>query len=181
MRDEVTRAAARRATLVAVPAALLVGALAFWLLGGFGRGTAPPRPMATGPVEMAAPALDERAAAVCRALLSRLPDALDGLPRRPVTAGSAQNVAYGDPPITLACGAVPPPSLPPDVFGLSGVCWYADETRPGVTVWTTADREVPLTVTVPRSYDPPGQRVIALTDPIIAAVPVAGQVPTGCR
>jgi Protein of unknown function (DUF3515) len=186
MRDEVTRAAARRATLVAVPLALVVGVLVFWLLGNAGRPTPrsspTPVPAATGPVEMAAPPLTERAATICRALLLRLPDSLDRLTRRPVTAGDRQNAAYGDPPVTLACAAGPPPSVAPDaqVLGLSGVCWGTEERADG-SVWTTVDREVPVTVTVPKAYAGPSQKVIDFAGPIVATVPLAAYVPTGCR
>ena len=185
MRDEVTRAAARRATLVAVPVALLAGVLVFWLLSHAGRpapvSTATPGPAATGPVGMAAPPLTDRAATLCRALVLRLPDALGRHARRPVTAGAAQNAAYGDPPITLACAAGPAPSVAPDaqLLNVSGVCWGTEQLADR-SVWTTVDREVPITVTVPQAYEGPSQQVIDFTDPIIATVPRTASPPTGC-
>jgi hypothetical protein len=101
-------------------------------------------------------------------------------PRRPVTAGPDQNAAYGDPPITLACG-VPPISLPQtaDVYALSGVCWYS-QPGDGGTMWTTVDRETPVRVTVPGAYHSPGQWVIEFSAPISAALPRAATVPAGC-
>jgi hypothetical protein len=182
--DPVTRSAARLAVLVAVPVALLAGAGVFALLTSGGPAGGPaggPTPAATGPVEMAAPELTGPAEVVCRALLSQLPaDQLDGLTQRPVTAGREQNAAYGDPPVTVACG-VPPVDYPPTstVYSLSGVCWYAEEA-PDATVWTTLDREVPVRVRVPAGYDGPGQRVVPVSAAIGETIGSAGDAPTGC-
>jgi hypothetical protein len=162
------RSPARTATLVAVPAALLAGALAFGLLGGV---PSKPKPQATGPVSVAAPPLDERAAPVCRALSRKLPDALRDRPRRPVTAGPDQNAAFGDPPIVLSCGATPG-TVPKDaqLFEISGVCWFPEE-RPDALVWTTVDRQVPVIVTVPAAYDAAGQWVAGFSAAIVDTVP----------
>jgi Protein of unknown function (DUF3515) len=168
------------AALIALPVAVVAGLVVFAVLGRLGP--AAPGPAASGPVSMAAPPLSEPTAAVCRALVARLPDALRDRTRRPVTAGPEQNAAYGDPPITLTCGAGPLPSVDPtgQVYGLSGVCWYS---VPGdrSTVWTAVDRTVPVTVTVPDSYDQPGQWVIEFSRPVAFAVPPASKVPYGCK
>lgn len=187
MADEVTRQAARLATIVTVPVVLLVGVLVFVLLGGAdgdgGGGEAAaspsPHPQATGPVEMPTRKLTTRQETVCRALLSQLPQAIRDRAQRPVTAGAEQNAAYGDPPITLACGTTVP-SFPPTatVLRLDSVCWYAT-TGPTGSVWTTLDREVPVTVTMPASYEQPGQWVIEFSAPVAAAVPSA-KAPYGC-
>lgn len=201
-----TRSAARLATLVAVPLAVLAGVASYAVHGDSGGGsgdrsgtrgaastgasgqggtvpggTGRPSAGATGPVDVAAPVLSGRAEVVCRALLSRLPDALRDRARRPVTAGAEQNAAYGDPPITVACG-VPVASFPATdlVYVLDRVCWHAATTTGG-TVWTTVDREVPVRVTVPGGYPEPGQWVIDFSGPLIEAVPSAGKVPPGCR
>jgi Protein of unknown function (DUF3515) len=174
--------AARAATLVALPIALIVGIVTFWLMGGFGNHeAAKPRPQSTAPVAMPAPPLDDQHATACRALLSHLPGALRDRPRRPVTAGAEQNAAYGDPAITMAC-AVPPITVPQgeDVFVLSGVCWYSQTSGSG-SVWTTVDRDVPVRVTVPGSYHSPGQWVIEFSAPITSALPRAANVPAGCQ
>jgi len=166
------RSPAGTATLVAVPAALLAGVLAFWALSsGTGEERAKPRPQASGPVEVAAPTLGERAATVCKALTTALPGAIRDRPRRPVTAGTAQNAAYGDPPIVVSCGAEQTrvPQLA-QLLVLSGVCWFPEE-RGDDQVWTTVDREVPVRVTVPNDYDPAGQWVIDLSPAIVSAVP----------
>src|SRR5262245_32008322 len=177
------RSAARTATLIAIPVALLAGLVSFWALGGFHRGEpSPPTPsaMATGPVSMTAPALAPEVAGICRSLVTALPDAVRDGPRRPVTAGEAQNAAYGDPPVTLACGT-PPASIPPDGFvvGLSGVCWYMrpDNDR---TVWTTVDRVVPVLMTVPGGQQASAQSVIPFSAAIRGANPPIDNPPTGC-
>jgi hypothetical protein len=130
---------------------------------------------------MPAPTLAARPATVCRALLSQLPAALRDRPRRPVTAGPEQNAAYGDPAITLACAAGPLPSVPHAdlVYPLSGVCWHA-VTGPAASTWTTVDREVPVTVTVPNSYSSPGQWVIEFSPVVGTSVPSITTVPSGC-
>jgi Protein of unknown function (DUF3515) len=179
--DEVTRQAARLATIITVPVVLLAGVLVFVLLGGAGGGDdePSPRPQATGPVAMPARKLTARQATVCRALLSQLPHAIRDRAQRPVTAGTEQNAAYGDPPITLACGTTLP-SFPPtdDVLKTNTVCWYA-KAGPDGSVWTTLDREVPVTVTMPAAYEQPGQWVIEFAAPLTAAVPSA-KAPYGC-
>lgn len=142
---------------------MLVGGLAFAQLSSNERAepaatpsatatTAGPR--STAPVEMAAPALAERPATVCRALLSQLPATVNDLPQRPVTAGPEQNAAYGDPAVTVACGgAEPTVGETDDVWTVNRVCWHATE-QADATVLTTLDRETAVTVRVPRSYGP---------------------------
>jgi hypothetical protein len=184
--DRDSRRAARWATLVAVPVALAAGALAFVSLNardGAEPAAEPssPRPQPTVPVSMAAPPLGDRAAVVCRALLSRMPDRIRDLPRRAVTAGPGQNAAYGDPPITLACGGAPP-AVAPTAFLLrmDAVCWHSATTR-DETVWTTVDREVPVTVHVPAGYEQPAQWANEFSAAVVAAVPSIDAVPSGCR
>ena len=174
------------ATLAALPVALVAGLLAFWWLGGF-RGSPAPAPTAssgpgaTGPVQMDTPSLADPTATACRALIAKLPDTDGDLPRRPVTAGAEQNAAYGEPPVTLACGvpALPAPAPTATVLQLSGVCWYADH-RADATVWTTLDRTVPVRVRVPLAYDPPSERVIVFSGPIAATLEPDARRPSGC-
>jgi hypothetical protein len=190
--DPVSRSAARLAALIAVPVAMLAGAGTLALLSGpLGADpaaeptpaptTTAPAPVPTGPVELPAPSLTERAELVCRALVSQLPDDLDGLVQRPVTAGPEQNAAYGEPPITIACGAPPAEYRPTDqVHPWAGVCWHAVE-EPDASVWTALAREVPVQVRVPASYDGPFQHVLAFSVVIAATVPSAGTAPAGCQ
>lgn len=164
---------ARVATITAVPVALVVGVLAFWLLGGF------PKAEATGPVRTDAAPMDASTAAVCRALVAALPETLGGLHRRPVSAGPEQNAAFGDPAIVLSCGTVGKRAIPQDaqLLGLSDVCWYPQEGD-GKTVWTTVDRQVPLRVVVPAKAD--GAWLVNLSSAIVATVPYADPGATHC-
>src|SRR5215471_12583261 len=107
--------AARLALVVALPVAVLAG---LWAFGAFDRPGTPgaaasPHTGATSAVDVPAGPLSERAAAVCRAVLAELPSGVRDAPRRPVTKGAEQNAAYGEPPLTVACGA-PPASVAPD-------------------------------------------------------------------
>jgi Protein of unknown function (DUF3515) len=182
--DPATRSAAKLATLIAVPVALLVGIGTFALLRPSAESpdavVPPSQPVPTTPVEMAAPALSEREELVCRALLSQLPAELDGLAQRQVTAGPEQNTAYGEPPITLACGG-PQASYPPtaEVNPWEGVCWHPAE-EPDASVWTALAREVPIRVTVPASYDGAFQYVVEFSRPIAETVFSTDDVPSGC-
>ncbi|MEU7866103.1 DUF3515 family protein [Dactylosporangium sp. NPDC049140] len=159
---------ARIATIAALPIALVAGVVAFWGLGGF-----PGKPDSSA-VRAEAPQLDPSPAAVCRALVARLPQDLGGLHRRQVTAGGEQNAAFGDPAILLSCGG-PAPAVPQDaqLLGLSDVCWYPEE-QSGQTVWHSIDRQVPLRVVVPKAAD--GSWLVNLSPTIVATVPSA---PTG--
>jgi hypothetical protein len=173
MANATTRRAARTATLIALPVALLAGLGGYWAMGGFRAPPRTPTVAASGPVDVAASPLAGRTADVCRALLAKLPDTLAELRRRPVRKGPEQNGAYGDPPVTIACGTAGP-SVPPDgqLFVLNTVCWYAEQ-RADAAVWTLQNREVPMTVTVPGHYSGPSRFVIALSGPISSAVPSA--------
>ncbi|WBB70476.1 DUF3515 family protein [Micromonospora sp. WMMD812] len=186
-RDRTNRRAALIATLVALPITLLVAGVTFARLAPDDPAPAPSpsattaRAQSTAPVEMAAPALAERPAVLCRALLSQLPPTVGDLNQRPVTAGPEQNAAYGDPALTLACGGAEP-TVPAtgDVWMVNKVCWYAAE-QADATVLTTVDRETAVAVRVPREYGQPLQRVAPISDTVVAAVPSGGDIPTGCR
>jgi len=139
-------------------------------------------------VAMSARELSPEVAATCQLLISKLPATVAGHAQRPVTEGAEQNAAYGDPPITLECGtSLPTVPETGQVFNLAppgatgGVCWYPiDEgTR---TVYTTVDRQIPVTVTVPGSSEGSAQSVIPFTQAIGENVPLrdAAQIPTGC-
>lgn len=186
-RDRSTRGAALIATAIALPVTVLAGALAFARLAPDQPAAEPspsasaPRAQSTAPVEMAAPALAERPATVCRALLSQLPPTVRDLPQRPVTAGPEQNAAYGDPALTVACGGTEPTvGATDDVWRVNEVCWYAKQES-GATVLTTLDRETAVTVRVPGVYEQPLQWVSPISDTIVASVPSGGEAPTGCQ
>jgi len=181
--------AARLALVVALPVAVLAGLASLWAFGAFDRPGAPggsgpsasPHVGATSAVEVPAGPLSDRAAAVCRAVLAKLPSGVRDAPRRPVSDGPEQNAAYGDPPLTLACGAQPAAAAPDaEVALLSGVCWHALRASADTTVWTTLDREVPVRITVPDAYESPGQWVILFSGPLAAADPPLKSPPRGC-
>lgn len=174
-----TASPAKIASLAALPVALVAGLLVFWLLGGFPHQageTDEPKNFSAVPVE--APPLDQGVAAVCRALVTRLPENLGGLPRRPVTAGADQNAAFGDPAIVLSCGTEKA-TIPQNaqLLGLSNVCWFPEE-HGDQTVWQTVDRQVPLRVVVPKAAD--GSWVVNLSAPIVATVPATDPGPSRC-
>ncbi|MEU6022185.1 DUF3515 family protein [Micromonospora sp. NPDC047134] len=184
--DRTSRTAALVATAVALPVALLVGTLAFVNLAPedstptASPSPTAPRPQSTAPVEMAAPALAERPATVCRALLSQLPASIRDLPQRPVSAGPEQNAAYGDPAVTVACGGTAPEVSPTDhVYLVNAVCWHAVE-QVDATVLTTLDRETPVTVRVPHFYGEALQWAAPIATTVVASVPSADSVPSGC-
>lgn len=186
-RDPTARRAALWASLVALPVTIAVAAFTFAKLSPDVPEAAPSpspsaaRPQSTAPVAMPAPALAERSATVCRALVSQLPASVRELNQRPVTAGPEQNAAYGDPALIVACG-VPAPSFPPtdDVWVVNGVCWHPEQ-RPDAVVLTTVDREVPVQMAVPRAYGQPLQWIPPVADPVVEAVPSAASAPSGCR
>jgi hypothetical protein len=126
--------------------------------------------------------LTGREETVCRALLSQLPGSVRDLAQRPVTAGAEQNAAYGDPPVTVACGVPSPQVAPTDrVWRIDDVCWIEQAGgQPGTAV-VTVDREVPVRVTVPDTYDGPGQWAAEFNDTIVSSILSADEVPTGCQ
>jgi hypothetical protein len=185
MADPAHRSAARLATLVALPAALLVAFLSAWALGGLERGRdTPVQPPidapATGPVPVPERSLAPEFAAVCRRVVGGLPTAIPTGGRRPVTGDVGYSAAYGDPPVVLGCGTASP-SVAPTAFlpRLNGICWYAVEVG-GSSQWTTVDRVVPVTVTVPGPVDGSAQSVIPFSAAIGRADPALSDPPSGC-
>ena len=200
MSDTTTRKAALWATLIAVPVAVLVGWVAVTQIFSTDELAAAPAPSASAPlqaipgtpVEMAAPELNERDTTVCLAVTSQLPAQVRNLPARKVSAGPEQNAAYGEPPLTVACGVERPVMcetvdggagcvpLDTELLLMDRVCWYAESTATGA-VLTTMDREVPVRVTVPTGLENPAQwanefsAAIAGTDRR-----VEDGVPSGC-
>jgi hypothetical protein len=201
--DRTTRSAALWATAVAVPIMVLVGVLIFsHVISAAEReaqaAQAPsaavttPAVVPSAPVQVAAPKLTARAAEVCLAVTSQLPTALRDLPARKVSAGPEQNAAYGEPPITVACG-LPQPAmcttltvsggcvpLDTELLNMNAVCWYADQ-QSGQTAFTTMDREVPVTVTVPTSYQQGAQWANEFSDIVVETdKSITKGVPSGC-
>lgn len=174
--DPIRRRAAIIATLVAVPVALAVLLIGVFVIGG-GQS---PAPVPTSPVTVAERDLSPEVAGLCQAVIADLPDTAAGQARRPVSAGSEQNAAYGDPPIIVECGTTQPAVGDTDlVYPLSGVCWYS-VTEADRTVWTTVDRTVPVTVTVPGPSEGAAQFVVPFSDAIGTNLPLRDTMPTGC-
>jgi hypothetical protein len=196
--DPVVRSAAVWATVIAVPVAVLVGLLVFSKVNpepeaAPAPASSAPTAVPSTPVQMAAPALGARAAQVCLAVTSQLPGRVRNLPARAVSAGPEQNAAYGEPPLTVACG-VPQPRmcatldagpgcvpLDTELLIMDQVCWYAEQ-KPDAAVFTTMDREVPVRVTVPAGYTQPAQWANEFSGTVVRTVRSRTEgVPSGCR
>jgi Protein of unknown function (DUF3515) len=196
--DPTTRRAALWATAIAVPVALLAGLLAFSKMAPHDAG-AQPGPSATQvaapatPVRMAAPVLDATTAQVCLAVTSQLPTTLRDLPARKVSAGPEQNAAYGEPPITVACGITQPTRcervdgghdgcvpLDATMYKMNGVCWWGQD-GPAADIFTTMDRTTAVQVTVPGSYQQSAQWANEFSDAVVKTVKSTTKgVPSGC-
>ena len=197
--DPATRGAALWATVIAVPVAVLVGVVFFLTARpetAAEPAAAPTTPAAvpSAPVPMAAPALGERDARVCLAVTSQLPAAVRDRPARKVSAGPEQNAAYGEPPLTVACGVAQPAMcattaggqgcvpLDTELLIMNRVCWYAAPASDGSSVFTTMDREVAVRVTVPAGLANQAQWANEFSDVVVKTVKSrASGVPTGCR
>ncbi|GGL10905.1 DUF3515 family protein [Mangrovihabitans endophyticus] len=147
----------------------------------------------TGPaVPMDAPTLSDRDQQVCLAVTSQLPATVRNLPARKVSAGPEQNAAYGTPPLTVACGVTRPTMcaspertgdcvpLDAELLNMNRVCWYPEQVAGG-TAFTTLDREVPVRVTVPKSYQQAAQWANEFSDIVVQTdKSVTEGVPSGC-
>ena len=201
-RDPGTRAAALWATVVAVPVAVLVGFLILTRIvpqadeavtpDASGGASAPAVAVPDEPVPMDAPDLSDRAREVCLAVTSRLPVEVRGMPARPVSAGPEQNAAYGEPPLTVACGVARPVlcdtgggpdgcvPLDAELLNMDRVCWFTRQDGDRA-VFTTMDREVAVAVTVPGSYGQAAQWANEFSAAVAGTDPRADDdVPVGC-
>ena len=105
------------------PRARGVAASVVLLVAGTGC-AAPPVPMRADPPP-------GEAGRACADLMRELPDTLADQVRRPVSPRDAAGAAWGDPPITLTCGAFEPSGRGPvsrcDVA--EGVGWFTPEAQ----------------------------------------------------
>lgn len=182
MADTVTRGAARLATLIAVPVAIVAAVGVFVLVSNTATPAADePAPMPSEPVAVTLPSLDEDQTIACRALLAKIPDKAHEQPRRPVTEGAEQAAAFGDPAVTLVCGVdAPEVGDTETVYPMDGVCWVQ---RPGgnAAVWTTVDRKVPVALTVPGDGNGSGEWAQAFSKIVKQQLkPLSKGVPSGC-
>ena len=124
-------------------------------------------------------------------MTSQLPAQVRNLPARKVSAGPEQNAAWGEPPLTLACG-VPQPQmcerlgdtgcvpLDTELLIMNRVCWFAAEAGGGAT-FTTMDREVAVRVTVPSGYEQAAQWANEFSDVVVETNRSKTEgVPSGC-
>lgn len=165
-----------------MPLVVIVG-LALGIAGG-GGGTSNqignPATGALPPVTASAPPHAAADAASCTKVLEQLPVTLGKLAPRVVhtTPDTPYVVAWGDPPVVLRCGVDRPKDLVPgssvqDFTAGSTSGPYYDVTKSGdANVWTTVDRAVYISITVPSAYQgadlvPPLSEAIAKALPAV--------------
>jgi Protein of unknown function (DUF3515) len=103
---------------------------------------------------------------VCTALLGDLPATVLDNERRRAVPGRF-SAAWGDPPITLRCGAEKPPRLTAtsQCFEVNGVGWFAEQASNGF-LFTTIGRTTYVEVGVPSNYAPEANALVDLADPV---------------
>ncbi len=118
------------------------------------------------PVPVTTSTLSAADAATCRALVAGLPATLAQQPTRPVTPPDAPGAAWGDPAITLTCGAPVPREFNEfsSCVQADGVGWFVPESQQqdqGADVtWTTVGHRPVLRVDVPAEYRPEGAAAV---------------------
>lgn len=116
----------------------------------------------SAPVAVQAPSMTSQ----CEEILSDTPIRLLGALQRETTPQDAAAIAWGDPPIVLACGVAD--STPPDaqVITIEGVDWVVQQSDEG-TIFTTFGREPALQMRVPAEYRPEVDAVAELTSSMV--------------
>jgi Protein of unknown function (DUF3515). len=110
------------------------------------------------PVDVQAPRIDES----CEPILAAAPINILGELQRETTPADAAALAWGDPPIVLACGVrfdVPPDA---QIIEVDGVAWVAQSDDAG-TVFTTFEADPVIQVRVPAAYRPEVQALTELS------------------
>ncbi len=110
------------------------------------------------PVDVQAPRIDES----CEPILAAAPINILGELQRETTPADAAALAWGDPPIVLACGVrfdVPPDA---QILEVDGVAWVAQSDDAG-TVFTTFEADPVIQVRVPAAYRPEVQALTELS------------------
>jgi hypothetical protein len=125
-----------------------------------------------GAVEAPVPRPPASVARLCAALRDRLPAKVHGRSRRATTPKSPLVTAWGSPAIVVRCGMPRPAALRPtsELVVINGVNWLGVPTDRPVT-FTAVGRQAYVEVTVPGTYEPPGDVLIELADPIKKAIP----------
>lgn len=155
---------ARKATAIAVPAALIAGGVTAWVIS---RSTSSVE-ADTGPLKGVSVTEAEGTADQCANVVIGLPDQLAGSKKRAVT-GHPGALAWGDPPVTLVCGVPKPDGIETatNLTAVNGVTWMTtedtDTSAYGLdgenVLWVAVDREVYVAVAVPREHS--GSAVIS--------------------
>ncbi|MBA3490133.1 MAG: DUF3515 family protein [Longispora sp.] len=181
MTDLDRQAAARLATLIAVPMALIVGIAAVWFLTSASATSTSPAPAlasASAAPPSPPPAVDLTA---CHRMTDALPGAIRGLAKDPASAPGTASYGTstpGVPAVTVSCGGAattfPPMGM---LWALGGVCWYGEQ-HPGSVTFSTVDRVTPVRVNIPVAYE--GQ-VIAEFSSTLATQPARTDIPVACR
>lgn len=150
---------ARKATAIALPAALVAGGITAWLISQ----SLPD----TGPLTSVTITEAKGTEDVCANVVVGLPSKLDEREKRAVK-GHPGALAWGDPPISLVCG-IPKPDVDTatNLTAVNGVTWWtkqdidtSDYGLPGKNVlWIAVDREVYVAVAVPT--DASGSAIIS--------------------
>ena len=127
------------------------------------------------PVALDEPTVSSDVAAVCGALADALPERVEGQQRRATEPESALLAAWGDPAITLRCGAPEPAGLVvADLVEVNDVAWYPQELTAGYR-FTTTGRVANIEVDVPDDYAPEVNPLVDLADAITSAVPPSAE------
>ncbi len=168
MTQQPTRTTRPAAVVVAALAAVLVafGTMALVLqLGSSGEPE-------TDPVYVGAEPPTAAAASLCPGLMALLPEELDAMARREVDSPSPYVAAWGDPPVTLRCGAPAPVDLTPTstLVTVNGVDWFQQTGEFGVR-WTAVGREIYVDVTVPADNEAQEAVLVPLSRIVAGSVP----------
>ena len=121
-----------------------------------------------GPTPVAVPSPAPEVAAACEPLVKALPEKVLDAERRKTDPVSPFTTAYGDPPIEVTCGVLPPAGMAEaqsQCFEVNGVGWFAKEAPNGV-IFTTIGRQVYFEVAVPSKYAPEANALTDVSDAV---------------
>jgi hypothetical protein len=129
-----------------------------------GSGNDSPGRSVPSPVRASAPPHAGAQAAPCAKVLAQLPVRLGALDPRVVhtVPDTPYVVAWGDPPVVLACGAEKPKALHPgsgeEVFNAGDLAgpYYLVARSGNANVYTIIDRAPYISITVPAKYEAAG-------------------------
>ena len=133
----------------------------------------------SGTVHPTSPSPSAAASPVCRDVLANVPSKVAGQPRRDDDATWA--AAWGDPPITLACGVERPSGFVASspCTTVNGVDWFIplselDSTVPVDLTLTAVYRQAYLRVELPKDYWPPATALVDLSSVVKEHDPASG-------